>query len=114
MAYDEHLGDRISIQLEQKKVAFYAKKMFGGLCFMVDDKMCVGITGNSLMLRIDPDDEAAIRKIEGVRDMNFTGRPMKGFLYVDPDALDNEDDLIYFLDKALEFNPKAKSSKKKK
>ena len=114
MAYDEHLADRISIQLEQKKAEFYAKKMFGGITYMVDEKMCVGIVGQSLMLRIDPDDEAAIRKVEGVRDMNFTGRPMKGYLYVDPDAIDDEGDLSYFIDKALEFNPKAKASKKKK
>lgn len=114
MAYDEHLADKISIQFDQKKVNYYAKKMFGGLCYMVDDKMCVGINGDTLMLRIDPEDEENIRAVEGVRDMNFTGRPMKGFLYVDPSAIDGEDELGFFLDKALEFNPKAKSSKKKK
>jgi TfoX/Sxy family transcriptional regulator of competence genes len=114
MAYDEHLADRINIQLEQKKVEFYAKKMFGGICFMVDEKMCVGINGESLMLRIHPDEEAKLREMEGVRDMNFTGRPMKGFLYVSPDAIDSDKDLSFYLEKALEFNPLAKASKKKK
>ncbi|GLR20134.1 TfoX/Sxy family protein [Portibacter lacus] len=114
MAYDEHLGDRISIQLEQKKITFQAKKMFGGLCFMVNDKMCVGINGDTLMIRIDPELEKELKLKEGVRDMNFTGRPMKGFLYVNPEAIDNEEGLRYFIDKALEYNPIAKSSKKKK
>jgi TfoX/Sxy family transcriptional regulator of competence genes len=114
MAYDEHLADRIAIQLEQKKVIFQTKKMFGGICFMVDDKMCVGIIGESLMLRIHPDEENSLKKREGVSDMNFTGRPMKGFLYVSPTAIDKDEELTFFLDKALDYNPLAKSSKSKK
>ena len=114
MAYDEHLADRISIDLQRKGVLFYEKKMFGGLCYMVDEKMCVGITGDSLMLRIHPEEEARLREKEGVRDMNFTGRPMKGFLYVSPSAIDREEELSFYLDKALEFNPLVKASKKKK
>ena len=114
MAYDEHLADRINIQLEQKKVSFKEKKMFGGLCYMVDDKMCVGVMKDNLMLRIDPEDREALKEADGVEDMDFTGRTMKGFLYARPSAIDSEEALSFYLDKALEFNPKANASKKKK
>lgn len=114
MAYDEHLSDRISIQLEQKKVTYEVKKMFGGLCFMVDEKMCFGILGESLMVRIHPDEEAILKEKTGVSEMNFTGRPMKGFLFVNPAAIDSEEDLAFYINKALVYNPLAKASKKKK
>ncbi len=114
MAYDEHLGDRIKIQLEQLKANFYEKKMFGGLCFMVDDKMCVGIVNDTLMIRIDPEEEKILKEKEGVQDMTFTGRPMKGFLYVSPQAIDQDEELNFYLGKALAFNPFAKASKKRK
>ncbi len=113
MAYDEHLGDRINIALTKLGANFYEKKMFGGLCFMVDEKMCVGIVKETLMVRIDPKEEKVLKAKEGVQDMTFTGRPMKGFLYVSPNAIDNEEDLEFFLSKALDFNPKAKMSNKR-
>ena len=113
MAYDQHLGDRINARLTELKSNFYEKKMFGGLCFMVNDKMCVGIVKETLMVRIDPELEAELKRKEGVQDMTFTGRPMKGYLYVSPEAIDSDDDLSYYLEKALEFNPKAKMSKKR-
>ncbi|MEQ9423023.1 MAG: TfoX/Sxy family protein [Cyclobacteriaceae bacterium] len=114
MAYNEQLADRIRQSFSSKKVQFEDKKMMGGLCFMVDDKMCVGIIRDELMARIDPEiyQEALTRK--GCREMDFTGRAMKGFVYVDGEGTDMDDDLDYWLDLALEFNPKAKSSKKKK
>ena len=81
---------------------------------MVDDKMCVGVNKDNLMLRIDPDIyEDALTK-DGAREMDFTGRPMRGFIFVDEGALENESGFKYWIDLALEFNPRAKSSKKKK
>ena len=114
MAYDENLADRISQYFNQKKVQFIDKKMMGGLCFMVDDKMCVGIIKDTLMARIDQEiyEDALAKK--GCREMDFTGRSMKGFVYVEPEGIDLDNDLEYWLDLALKFNPKAKSSKKKK
>lgn len=114
MAYDELLADRIRNQFTALKTVFDEKKMFGGICFLVDDKMCVGVVKETLMLRIDPEEAEKIKQIDGVRDMDFTNRPMKGFLYVDPEGMEQEEELLYFLTKALEYNPKAKSSKKKK
>jgi hypothetical protein len=113
MAYDEFLADRLKTILNRKHINFEEKKMMGGLCYLVNDKMCLGIIKTALMARIDPEmqEEALARK--GCREMDFTHRPMKGFVFVDPEGIDNDSDLEYWIEKCLEFNPKAKSSKKK-
>ena len=114
MAYNEHLADRIRQVLHEKHVNFNEKEMMGGLTFMVDEKMCVGVIKDNLMARINPDIyEDALTK-EGCREMDFTKRPMKGYVYVDPLATDMDDELAYWIQLALDFNPLAKSSKKKK
>jgi len=113
MAYDEFLADRIRQCFNDKNAPFEEKKMMGGLCFLVDDKMCAGIVKDELMARIDPEiyDEALSKK--GCKEMNFTGRSMKGFVFVEPQGFDLDSDLAYWIQKCLEFNPKAKSSKNK-
>lgn len=114
MAFDETLSERIASLLEYRNVIFEAKKMFGGICFMVDDKMCVGVVKASMMLRIDTEQQQKLLKREGCREMDFTKRPMKGMVYVDSWAIETDDELGKWINIALEFNPKAKSSKKKK
>jgi len=114
MAFDEYLGERISAVLNERKVLFEARKMMGGLCFMVDDKMCIGIVKNEMMARIGPDAYPDALKTEGVKEMNFTGRSMNGYVFIEPDAVDMEDELAYWVDLCLEFNPLAKASKKRK
>ena len=113
MAYDEFLADRIRHKFKELNISFEDKKMMGGICFLVDDKMCAGIVKGMMMARIDPDrtEEAFSRK--GCREMDFTHRPMKGFIFVEPEGIDKDAELEYFLRLALEYNPKAKSSKKK-
>lgn len=112
MAYDEHLGERIAKVLEEKRVRYESKNMIGGLCFMVNDKMTVGVVNNSLLARIDPDIYQNSLKKKGCRPMDFTGRIMKGFVCVDPIGIDSEKDLEYWVQMCLDFNPRAKSSKK--
>ena len=85
----------------------------GGLCFMVDDKMCIGIVKNQLMARIHPHNYATYLAEEGVHPMNFTGRAMKGYVFVDSMAIDEEKELTRWIQRCLDFNPLAKSSKKK-
>jgi TfoX/Sxy family transcriptional regulator of competence genes len=114
MAYDELLADRIRNVLQKKKVFNLEKEMMGGLCFMVDDKMCVGIVENQLMARIDPDVYQESLKKNGCNEMNFTGRPMRGFVFVAPEGTDMDRDLEYWVDLCLDFNPRAMSSKKNK
>jgi len=114
MPFDELLADRIRRYLEGKHIPFDEKKMFGGLCYLVDDKMTVGITGEKLMVRIDPADEQAALARKGAGLMDFTGKSMRGFLYIQPEGYDLDKDLEMWIDECLAFNPKAKSSKKKK
>jgi len=113
MAYNESLADRIRSILEERKVKSTDKKMFGGLCFLVDDKMLIGVEKNRLMARIDPEDEPKALKRKGAKPMNFTGRVMKGFVFIDDTAVDMDKDLEYWVDLCLKYNPKAKASKKK-
>lgn len=114
MAYNEFLADRIAQFFREKSVPFEARKMMGGLCFMVDGKMCVGVTGDELMARIDPEIYESLLQRPGCKEMNFTGRPMKGFVFLTDDATDLDVDLNEWLQLALDFNPKAKASKKRK
>ncbi len=53
--FNEGLAERIAVELQRKNVAFEEKRMFGGMAFMVDDKMCVGINNDALMVRLDPE-----------------------------------------------------------
>ena len=113
MAYDIFLADRIRAALKGKRVSFEEKKMMGGLCFMVNDKMCVGIIKNDLMARIDPEIYEQQLHKKGCKIMDFTGRPMKGYVLVEPIGVDTENEFNHWIKLCLDFNPKAKSSKKR-
>ena len=81
---------------------------------MYNDKMCVGIIRNELMCRIDPElHEDCVEKV-GCRTMDFTNRPMKGYIMIDDNGMRTQKDFDYWIDLAIDFNKKAKSSKKKK
>ena len=113
MAYNEKLADRI-------REKFYSlnnvleKNMMGGLTFMYNDKMCVGIIKDELVCRIDPAlHNMAVEKI-GCRTMDFTNRPMMGYIMIDETGIKSKKDFEYWIDLAIDFNARAKSSKKKK
>ena len=113
MAYNEKLADRVReiIALTNKKVE--EKRMFGGLCFMVDDKMCAGVESERMMVRINPDIfDDAVEK-DGCMPMDFTGKVMKSFVFVSADFLKTKKQLDYWMKLALEYNNIAKASKKK-
>lgn len=114
MAYDEYLADRIRLVLKEKSAPYKEMKMMGGIAFMVNDKMCVGIINSDLMARIDPEIYEDALKRKGVREMDFTKKPMKGWIYVSPEGIDTDEELADWIQLALDYNPKAKSSKKKK
>ena len=113
MAYDIYLAERIKTTLNQMNVSYEEKKMMGGLAIMVNDKMCVGVINNDLMARIGPEAYQEALKRHGAREMDFTKRPMKGWIYVAPDGIDRDEDLAFWVQLALDYNPKANSSKKK-
>jgi hypothetical protein len=114
MAYDEFLAERVRRILTSLHVGFEEKKMMGGVCYMVDDKMCLGVVKTELMARIDPEKSEEALSVKGSRPMDFTGKSMKGFVFVDPAGTDMEQDLERWVLMALDFNPRAQSSKKKK
>jgi len=113
MAYDEYLADRIRTILGRKRMRFEEKRMMGGLCFMVDGKMCMGVEKDKLMARIGPDAYAKALKRKGCREMDFTVRPMIGYVYVLASALDTDKDLADWVQLCLDFNPQAAASKKR-
>src|SRR5277367_6673589 len=115
MAYDEKLADRTReiIALTHKRNV-EERRMFGGLCFMVNDKMCVGVEQDRLMVRLNPARFDEVMEKEGCKPMDFTGKVMKGFVFVDSDVLTTKKKLEYWTDLALEYNKVAKPSKKKK
>lgn len=118
MAFNEELADRLREQLaDLKKIE--EKKMMGGLCFMLKGKMCCGIVKDDLMVRvIESRYEEALSHPYG-REMDFTGRSLKGFVYVSPDGFKKNKDLSYWLNMGIEFvnalpSRKLKTKAKKK
>lgn len=90
------------------------KRMFGGLCFMVNDKMCIGVEEERLMIRLDPAKYDEAMEKDGCKPMDFTGKIIKGFVFVDTDVLTSTKKLSYWVNLALQYNKIAKPSKKKK
>lgn len=103
MAYDETLADRIRTVLKTRK-GFTEKKMFGGIAFMLRGKMCLGIVKSDLMARVGEEEARKALKKPGVRPMDFTGRPMKGYLFVGPEAIKTEAALKRWIDLCAKFN----------
>lgn len=112
MAYDQALAERIADHFTAQRVVVESKSMMGGVCFMVGGKMCVGVVKSRLMLRLDPAMEAAALRQPGCGPMDFTGRPMKGYVFVQPEGCESDSQLRSLLNLALEFNPRAQSSRK--
>ncbi|HXS36211.1 MAG TPA: TfoX/Sxy family protein [Flavipsychrobacter sp.] len=113
MAFDEKLNDRI-----REAMAIYPnteeKYMFGGTCFMLNGKMCVGVVKDEMMCRIGPDVYEEALKRKGCREMDFSGKPMKGYVYVNAEGLKTKKDFDYWINLCVEFNGKSKAAKKKK
>ena len=86
MAYDEELAARIRTLLANR-TDVTERKMFGGLTFMIGGHMCCGVNGNELIVRLDPEREDEALARPHARSMDFTGRPMRGFITVRPDGL---------------------------
>ncbi len=113
MAYDEKLANRIREKMDGLDNV-EEKAMMGGLTFMYNGKMCVGIIKDELMCRIDPALHDAAVEMQGCRTMDFTNRPMKGYIMIDETGMKSKKDFDYFVDMALDYNKTAKASKKKK
>lgn len=117
MAFDERLGDRIRDLLDEEK-GVSERKMFGGLAFMVDGNMSVGIVGDELMVRVGPDAWEKSLAEDHVRVMDFTGKPMRGYVYVDPTGIKTKPKLRKWVTRGVAFartlpKKKKKAAKKK-
>jgi TfoX/Sxy family transcriptional regulator of competence genes len=113
MAYDENLATRIRERLVEIPNVD-EKTMMGGLVFMVNDKMCIGIMKDEMMCRINPELQNEALSKPGARIMDFTNRPMKGYILVEHSGMKSRQDFDYWINLCLDFNPIAKSSKKKR
>lgn len=113
MAYNEQLAARTREMILATHHISEEKAMFGGLCFMVNDKMCLGVEKERLMVRLNPDVYEEVMEKEGCMPMNFTGRIMKGYVFVAIEALNTNKKLEYWVKLALDYNSIAKARKKK-
>lgn len=112
MAYHQALADRIREALVDIP-GVTERLMFGGMCFMVNEKMCIGVVKDEMMCRIDPLMEEEALGRPGCRPMDFTGRPMKGYVFVDEQGMKTRKLFDYWIGLCLDFNAKAKKSAKK-
>lgn len=102
MAYDEGLAERLRDAFTTRTDVI-EKKMFGGIAFMVSGHMCCGVTGDDLMVRVGPEQHADALLLPHARPMDFTGRAMKGFVYVEPNGLDSDENLEAWVNRGLNF-----------
>ena len=102
MAYDEGLAERIRDALREHS-DMTERKMFGGIAFMLGGHMAVGILGNSLMARVGPDRYLEALREPGVRQMDFTGKPMKGYVFVAPEAIEDDSTLGEWIGRCTAF-----------
>lgn len=113
MAYCEQLADRIRIAFAEFSNV-EEKAMMGGLAFMLNGKMCVGIFKGELMCRIDPAETDAALEQPGCRQMELGGKAMKGYVLIDEVGMRSKKDFSRWVGMAIAFNKHAKASKKKK
>lgn len=102
MAYDEGLAERIRLLLMDRPDVT-EKKMFGGLAFMLNDYMFCGVTNEDLMARVGPDNYADALAEPHAREMDFTGRPMKGYVFVGPEGLESDEQLRSWVERCAAF-----------
>ena len=120
MAYNDATIQRIRSFFQQQNADFYEKPMLGGVCFMVNDKMCCGshidktTQTDVLMCRIGEDFYEKALDMPHVIPMEFPGKSMKGYVYVTEEGHQNAKDLGFWLQRCLDYNPKAKASRKRK
>jgi TfoX/Sxy family transcriptional regulator of competence genes len=114
MPFDPIFVQQVREVFSAKKLKTEEKKLMGGLTFMVKGKMCVGVLDDELMARIDPELYESSLKKKGCRPMDFTGKPMKGYVFINKAGTKNPVDLDYWISLALDFNKRAKASPKKK
>lgn len=115
MAYSKTLAERVRRYLSAfPQFQVEEKTMMGGLAFMVNGKMCINIGDENLMCRFDPVLGDELSKRTGFIPMVMKGRVLAGYCYVEPEGIQTDQDLTYWLNLCLDYNPYAKASAKKR
>lgn len=105
MAFDEELAQRLrSLIFAQPGLS--EKKMFGGLAFMIYGNMCCGVIGDDLIIRVSPNDYEELLARPGAREFDFSGRPMRGWVYVSEEVLSSEEELLGWVEAGLDYATK--------
>jgi TfoX/Sxy family transcriptional regulator of competence genes len=113
MPFNEKLADKIRVALAGTK-NLVEKEMFGGIAFMINDKMCIGVNKDDIIVRCEKEETGELLKMKGAKVFNLSGgRPMKGWLLVGPEGTNTKKDFDGWLHKAIEGNKKAIAPKKK-
>jgi TfoX/Sxy family transcriptional regulator of competence genes len=102
MAFNEALAERIRQALSRRK-NIEEKKMFGGVGFLLNGNMLVGVWKDSLIVRLGPDDGDEALREPHVREFDITGRPMKGWVLVEPEGVEGDDQLKGWIQRAMKF-----------
>lgn len=102
MAFDEALAERVRDVLALR-AGLTERRMFGGLAFMIGGNMACGVHGDELIVRLPPDEAEAALAEPGARPFDYTGRPMKGWLFVAAEALEPEEELASWVDAGADF-----------
>ena len=112
VAYDEELVERIRTCLAEQE-GISVKMMFGGVVFLVHGNMAIGVNRSDLMIRIGKELYEKVLVMDGIREMDFTGKPLKGFVYVDETATSSDRDLEKWVMLAVDFSASLPKKEKK-
>ncbi|MBT3368644.1 MAG: TfoX/Sxy family protein [Nitrospina sp.] len=102
MAYDEGLAQRVTELLEEK-AGFNEKKMFGGICYLLNGNMACGVLNDDIIVRVGPEQYEGSLKLPHTREFDFTGRPMKGWVMVSQEGQESDEDLAVWVRKGVNF-----------
>lgn len=114
MAYSEQAADLIRTELNRLNIDAEEKRMFGGVAFMINDAMAIGVVKENIMLRIHPEEQQELLSQPYFREMDFTGRPMKGYLYLSKEGYANPTVMNDVMQRVLRYNTIAATAKRKK
>ncbi len=102
MAYDKGLAQRVTELLEEKP-GFNEKKMFGGVCYLLNGNMACGVLNEDLIVRVGPEKYEDLLKLPHTREFDFTGRPMKGWIMVSYEGHESDEDLSEWVQQGVNF-----------
>jgi hypothetical protein len=114
MAFDEHLAERIRNWFVKQRIPVKELKMMGGIGFMLNEKMVVGVSKDLMMARIDPEDLESCRAPFSEENLTLPEKLQFGFLFLPPDFFDLEEQFDFWLQRCMDYHPRAPRKKKKK